>query len=276
MLVNSPIISFLTEPQDLIFLFYIFARISGLFMISPLFSQICVTRSVRLVLTVFITLILSMILYPQYRGSTPAFFLNDLSETALPSLLLFCMTMVKEVALGYLMGFVFALLYEALIFAGQAISSMMGVSMNSVIYPVTEISSNMIAKLFTLSASLLLLSMDLHHDIIRAIAESFTVIPVGQYQINHQTIQHLTQGSSALFQYGIQFGAIPLAILTLAAVGLGFLARAVPEMNIFMLAYPLKILIGTYALMMTLHGFPYLLRSVFLEYESLVKLLLHQ
>ena len=78
-----------------------------------------------------------------------------------------------------------------------------------------------------------------------------------------------------MFSYAMRFAAIPFIVLTLVTIGLGFMARVMPEMNIFMVGFPLKILIGYYTLILSIGYFPLILRRAFAEHANLTRLLLN-
>ena len=93
-------------------------------------------------------------------------------------------------------------------------------------------------------ATLLFLALDVHHVFIRAIIESFSIIPIGGWHISGQLISFLVQRTSDIFVLGVRLAAPVMVSLLLASVALGVMARAFPQMNIFIVSMPLNVGLG--------------------------------
>ena len=65
----------------------------------------------------------------------------------------------------------------------------------------------------------------------QVLADSFTYIPLGNYNLPYEMLNDLTHGTALLWSYGLKFAAIPFVVLFLVTIGLGFMARVMPEMN---------------------------------------------
>jgi len=269
------IVPFIHSVEDIIFFFYIFARVGGLFLIAPLLSNYFMPVSLRIFLTVMISLLLGMVLYSDYRGPDPTFVIKELTHNGITSLFSLTVAMIQELSIGFLIGFSFIILYEATLLAGQFIGVMMGFSITEILDPVSNISQGLLGQLFSLATVLTIVSFDLHHQFIKVLAHSFTVLPLGQYHLPYELLQDITHGTGRLFQHGFQIGAIPFSILFLVTIALGFMARVMPEMNIFMVGFPLKIFIGYYGLLLTMNFFPFVLRQIFAEYYNLANRVIH-
>ena len=155
-----PFIPFIHNSQDILFLFYVLARVSGLFLISPLLTNRNIPSSVRVGIVLFLTLLIGFTLYPDYRGESPKFHLNSLVEDQPFSYLQIGLIMLKEMCIGYLIGYAFTLIFEAVIVGGQVLGVLMGFSLIDVIDPITQSSRPLISQFFVIFLSLLLLSMD--------------------------------------------------------------------------------------------------------------------
>jgi len=230
--------------------------------------------SLRIVLTLFSTLILGTLLFPDYLGTSVHHPLPGFQKDGSYSLILVGMTALIELSLGYLIGFVFSLVFEAVLLAGQLLDFSMGLSLSEIFDPTASRPQGLMGQLLTLFSFLLLLSMDLHHLFFQVAAESFANLPIGQAQFSHEALQEITLGTGRLFHQGVQLAAVPLVVLTLVTIALGFMARILPEMNLFMVGLPIKLFIGFYCLIFTLHTFPPLLQRAFTEYYNLSTLLL--
>lgn len=262
---------YLHSPEDITFLLYILARVSGMLLIAPLISNSLMGRVPKLGLTFFLTIIMAMVLYPHYRGEAPQFALPELTEGQTTSLAMLGITLGKELGIGWLLGLTFTLIFEALLLAGQQVGMMVGFSVSEILDPVSGTSQPLIANFFTISASLLIIIQDLHHVLLRVLTDSFMVIPLGNYHLPYQMLQDVTNGTAMLFAVAMRFAAIAFVILYLVTIGLGFIARVMPEMNIFMVGFPLRILVGYYVLIVTIHYFPRILSEAFVAFHHLAE-----
>lgn len=270
---NLSNIPFTNSAEDILFFFYLLARFSGLFMVSPLFSNNLLLPRARVFLTVFTTLIVGMTLYADYRGPNPAIVIPELSGQGQLSLLAIVLTSVKELAVGYLIGFAFTIIYEATLLAGQVIGIMVGLSVTEMLDPISNKSQGLVGQLLSLAATVLILCLDLHHTFLSVTVDSFRMLPLGAPELKYELLHHIGQGTGRLFHHGMQIAAIPFVILSLVTLGLGFMARVMPEMNIFMVGFPLKIFIGFYALIFTFQYFPLILHRAFVEYHNLAEMI---
>lgn len=266
-----PLIPFLTNWADVTFLFFILARIGGLFIISPFLSSHFVPRKVKLGLTLFLTAMMAMMLYPLYRGIEAKFFLPELEEGSQTGIFSLTLLVARELAIGYLIGFAFSLLFEALLLAGQTIGVLVSFSAMEMLDPVSNTPQSMIGQLLMVTGTLLLLSLDLHHEFLNLLAYSFKGIPLGNYNFPLEMQQDLLHGTSRMLTYSVKFAAIPYAVLFLVTVTLGLMAKVMPEMNIFIVGLPLKILIGYYTLILLVHFLPLTFQQGFHEFYYLAQ-----
>ncbi|SCA63769.1 Flagellar biosynthetic protein FliR [Chlamydiales bacterium SCGC AG-110-M15] len=271
-----PFVPYLHSAEDVVFFFYIMTRVGGLFLAAPLLSNPNIPKRVKATLVFMITVLLSMVMYEDYRGENPRYIIDKYGEDMQFYPLFIFLILVKEFAIGFMIGFCFVLLFEAILFAGQISSHMVGFSMAQLLDPVSGSSQTILAQLFALAATLIILLTELHHSFLIILMDSFTVLPIGDYHLPYASFQHVVHGSARVFHYGLNFAAIPYVILVLVTIGLGFMAKIMPEMNIFMVGFPLKILVGYYGLVMAIGYFPLLLRQAFVEYENLARILISQ
>ena len=177
---------------DTIFFFYILMRVLGLLIVSPLLSNRAINPSIRLFLSVFITLLLSMVLYPSYHGSALKFPLTELEMVQPTSFLQLILTSFKELAVGYIIGFCFNVVFEAMIMAGELIDSVIGFSTAQFLDPFSYTFNTLLGQLLVISGVLLMLIVDFHHIFIRILADSFTVIPIGMFNLTHPLFEDLS------------------------------------------------------------------------------------
>ena len=219
----------------------VLVRVGGLFAIAPFFTGAAIPRKIKVALVAGIGLAVSPVLAPQAETALAAL---STPGTAIG-------TIVTELGIGVAAGFVVAIVVAAIQTAGHFIAQEMGMTVASAIDPLTSIQSTILSQMMSSFSIVLFIIMDFHHHLIRLITQSFQALPVG---FMHAGMGSSTWASSIkffvgergkeLFENAAQM-AMPFTVtLLLVTVAMAFLARAVPEMNIFVLGFILRIVIG--------------------------------
>jgi flagellar biosynthetic protein FliR len=140
--------------------------------------------------------------------------------------------------------------------------------------PVTSAQVSIIAQLINIIAILIFLTINAHHMFLRALAESFRLIPPFNVQFSNSLIEQLISISGNMFIIAVKVGAPVIVSLLLTSAAFGLISRTVPQMNVFLVAIPLKIVVG---LLFLAFALPYLLpyfRQLFNESGRDILLLL--
>ncbi len=213
-------------------LLLIFARIVGMILTAPIFNQNNIPTYVKL----GFSLIFAFVLLPIMKVPP------DLQIVNFYELMLFGF---KELILGMMIGFICYLFFTIVYIAGHMIDMEIGFSIASVLNPMDEneeiaLSSNLI---FTM-AVLVFLSVNGHHKLIQALKQSFDIVPIGRLNINGMMIEKLISIFISIFVIAFKFSAPIIVAIFLTNVLLGILARTMPQMNVFVVGMPIKILLG--------------------------------
>jgi flagellar biosynthetic protein FliR len=240
----------LPSAENVIYVFYIFMRVFGLLFVSPLLSNKAISASLRVYLGIFITIILALVLYPQYHPASPSAHLQELNIFLPTHIFWVAIISVKELAVGYVIGFCFNVAFEAMVMSGELIDSMIGFSTAQFVDPFSHTFHSLLGQLLVLSGALYMLIVDFHHVFIRMLAVSFNFIPLGGFEMTPAAMQDVILGTSWIYVYAMKFGAIPIAILALQLVGIGLVIRVVPEMNLLLTGLPMRVLFGLWTLML--------------------------
>ena len=241
------------SPDQYFNYFLIMLRVGGLFVTAPILSSDTVPRQLRAGLALFVGLILFMALplKPIYADWTPtAFFLIAIRETMI----------------GLLLGVVPRLLFAAIDFAGTVIGFQMGLSLANVVDPQPRIQTSLIASFDSLVATLFFVVIDGHHIFFEVMATSYEQIPLGGFTFEANKIDFLLRLTANMILLGLQLGAPLIVALLMANVILGFMARAMPQMNIFIVGIPVTILIG---FVIIAFGMPYLTGAIHKSFNTL-------
>jgi len=169
----------------------------------------------------------------------------------------------SEVMIGLTLAFITQIIFAAVEFSGQIIGMQMGLTISSIIDPSRGTQVQIMSVVQTLFATLMFLSLNIHHLFIRAIMDSFRVIPLGGWHLSGELVNFLVMRTADIFIIGIRLAAPVMVALLLTTVALGIMARAFPQMNIFMISLPLNVGLGLVILGMTLTIFFHVLEVSF-------------
>ena len=158
-----------------------------------------------------------------------------------------------ELAIGVGLGLTMAAGFAVVDAASRLLSIQMGLSLGAVFDPVGGEASTPFEPLFAVMAGLLFLALNLHQEIVRILAESFTALPIGG-----ALPFGLFGAFASLIAIALELAvkvAMPLAlVLLLVELAVALISRAIPQVNVFFLGLPLKILVGIALVAVALPG----------------------
>ena len=120
----------------------------------------------------------------------------------------------------------------------------MGFAIVNVIDPITGVDAPVTANLFYLCAFLLFLAFGGDHLLIKALVQSFTLVPLDGSLPQSGLYIGLLRYAAGIFTIALKVAAPAIGILLILNVAFGVMARAVPQMNIFMMSFPVTITLG--------------------------------
>ncbi|MDO9068553.1 MAG: flagellar biosynthetic protein FliR [Deltaproteobacteria bacterium] len=238
------------SPREVIFFMLVLSRVAGIFAAMPVFGG----RSVPARIKMLIILMITLVSFPTLSVSIPQM-PSDAFSLALLAL--------TELMVGLTLAFITQIIFAAVEFSGQIIGMQMGLTISSIIDPSRGTQTQIMSVVQTLFATLMFLSLNIHHIFIRAIIDSFRVIPLGGWRLSGELVNFLVMSTADVFIIGIRLAAPVMVALLLTSVALGIMARAFPQMNIFMISLPLNVGLGLIVLGMTLTIFFHVLEVSF-------------
>lgn len=252
-----PVISY--EQMEAFLL--IFLRVSAIMITIPVLGDATVPMRIKAGLC----LLIAMLLFPVVR-----------TQVAVPSFDIFSLVlrMVGEVLIGVVIGFTAQLIFAGIQLAGQLIGFQMGFAIVSVIDPANSMQVSVIAQFQYIVAVLLFLLMDGHHVFLYAIADSFRVLPPMGFHLSGPLLDALLKLIGNMFVVGIKVSAPIVAILFFVTIGMGLVARTVPQINVFIVGFPLQIAIGLIGVGLTLPLFLKIVERCFIGMQAEVGALL--
>lgn len=220
----------------------ILVRMAGIFTIAPFFGANQIPVLARLALT----FMLSLILLP----------LIPLDPTLADKGALYFVSLVaKETMVGLLIGGVVLLLFIAVQLAGQLVDIQVGFAIVNIIEPTTGESASLLGNFLFLLAMILFLLVDGHHMVIGALFRSYEMLPLGEAALRGPVFHLYDRLASDLFVIGLRLAAPVIAVLFIAEVAMGIVARTVPQINVFIVGFPLRIALGLFIAGVTIPAF---------------------
>ena len=211
--------------------FLVFLRTGAFLMALPLVNS----PSVPVFLRIGLTFAVSLLLFPVLNlGPLP--FLADAFSLAVAA--------AGEILLGVLAGMSIRLVFEGVQLAGQLMGYQMGMAIAEVIDPATEDQVALLAQFISLMATLIFLIINGHHAFIRTLVQSYELVPPLGFHVNGPVLEGMVRLTAEMFVIGLKAGAPVVVALMLGTVAFGLVARATPQMNIFVVSMPLSIAVG--------------------------------
>ena len=215
----------------------VFFRMTGMTLSAPLFSN----DSFPMQLRIWVAFFLSLLVFPLVWAQTPeGIFTGVFRHPASAAL-----AVAGEIAVGWVLGWTASIIVWVAQLAGHFIGQDIGLSLGDVFDPISESNSSPIALFFFTLALLAFVLMDGHHQVILAVARSFQVAPPGSFPLTSETSLFLVRDlGGEIWRTGLQLALPSMVALLIVTVAMAVLARAVPEMNVFILGFAVRIVVG--------------------------------
>jgi flagellar biosynthetic protein FliR len=181
----------------------------------------------------------------------------------------------RELLVGFVIGLAAYLMFVGIQLAGQVVDIQMGLGMVNIIDPMSSAQVSVMGQYFYLVATLVFLAVDGHHVLLRALADSFELVPLGHANFTPTMAGLFNERASALFLVAFRVGAPVVGALFLTNLALGVLARTVPQMNVFIVGMPLNVGVGLLMAALSMGFFAYVLQGIFRGLPRDLALLLH-
>ncbi len=183
----------------------------------------------------------------------------------------YAILIMKEALTGLIIGFFTNVSYYILNFAGQLMDMEIGFSMINELDPVSNIESTITSNLYSYSVILVLLVTDMHLYIIKAFAETFQIIPLGQAHIESNIYLLMVDFIKNYFVIGFTIVLPIFAAMLIVNTILGILAKIAPQMNMFVIGFQLKIFTGLLILLLLVKFLPTVSGFIFNEMADMMK-----
>ncbi|MDB5097552.1 MAG: fliR [Cyanobacteria bacterium RYN_339] len=219
-------------PNGLAIFLLVLCRASAIFLVAPVLGNANVPQRVKIGLAFMLALIF-----------TPFLMTTPLTVDVTNGWAL-AVAVLQELSIGLVIGFLAQLVFVAFQFAGQAVGLQMGFGMANVFDPQSHAQVSVTAQFYLLVGVLVFLLIDGHHWLIVALEKSFTSVPLGTFHLDQRLFNVVLRASDDLFWTSLTLMAPVLGVLLLAEVGMGIVARIMPQMNVFVASFPVKVGLG--------------------------------
>ncbi|WP_404452635.1 flagellar type III secretion system protein FliR [Virgibacillus necropolis] len=239
------IINFASLPVFLL----IFVRVTAFFVALPLFSYKTIPTHFKIGFSFFLSFIM----------------FYTVESSFIPIDGTFILLLAKEAIVGLFIGLLAYIILAAIHIAGGLIDFQMGFAIASVIDPQTGTQTPLTGQYFYIIALLFLLSVNGHHLLIDGIFYSYNLIPIDAFVPfqNGSFVDFIIETFNKMFIIAFQMAIPIVGCLFLVDVALGIIARTVPQLNVFVVGLPLKILVSFIAIIFFLSLYMVLVKSLF-------------
>jgi flagellar biosynthetic protein FliR len=210
----------------------ILMRMFGMFVVAPFFSSGVLPARIRAVLAVYV----AACIFPVVARS-----IGEVPE----NLYSYAVLVVSEVMIGITIGFFVSIIFAAFQLAARFFSFQMALGIAEVIDPFSQVGITLIGQLWTLMGIMIFIAINGPHMLILATYDSYTSVHVLDI-VRDGTVMYrgMLNAFGSMFLVALKLAFPILTTLFLLTVSLGLLAKAAPQMNIFMLGFPVQIGVG--------------------------------
>ncbi len=223
----------------------IFVRMTGLFVTAPIFGRGNIPVYFKIGFAFTTTLLMANVIQVGHAIDTQNF-------------MIYALYIIKEFLVGVVIGFVAYAVFTSIYIAGQIIDMQIGFGMVNVLDPLSNIQVPVTANLYYMLAMLIFLVTNGHHMLIKALYQSFSIVPLGSAIFGPGMVDNIIVVFQNMFTVGFKIAAPIVAAVIVTDVVLGIISKTIPQMNVFILGMPLKILIGMVIVLITVPAFIYI------------------
>ena len=237
----------------------VLVRISCFIYIAPFFGMTNVPRRVKIGLAVCITVLVYQFV--------------DTSHIAYAGMISYTVIVLKEGITGLLMGLAANICNSIILFAGNIIDMDIGLSMATEFDPVNNTQVTVTGNLYFYFIMMLLVVTNMHHVILNALVDAFSLIPVnGQVFAWEHLAGAFTTYMGDMFVIAFRIMLPVFACIMILNSILGIMAKVAPQMNMFAVGIQLKIIVGFLVLFITITLLPSIADMIFTEMRKMMVL----
>jgi flagellar biosynthetic protein FliR len=223
---------------DVLAFLLVLCRVGGLFVLAPAFSASMIPM--RLKLTFAMAISLALVPIAVHGHTVPV----DAGA--------FSMLMLKEIGVGLIFAFPMALIGAAVQAGATVLDTLIGFSFSSILDPVNNQQTAILGQFYSLFVVMVLLMSGGDHIMIEGLGASYRTLPITAYPHIGAVTAGMLSAFAQVWAIGLEIAAPVLVALVITDAAIGLVSRAVPQMNVFVVGMPAKILVGLTVITATL------------------------
>ncbi|HHV31935.1 flagellar biosynthetic protein FliR [Caproiciproducens sp. LBM24188] len=241
---------------DFTLLLLIFMRMSGCILFNPIFGR----RNIPVVIKIGLSLMLSVFTYN----------LVPVQHLAISSFLVFFVELLKELMVGFIVGYVIQLFLSVILMSGETMDMQIGISMSKIYDPSSNISMPLTGSLMNAMFILIFFASNSHLTLIQVFVKLCTLVPYGSLNFQPELMSNLLSLFSLILIYSVKMSLPVLAAELITEIAVGIVMRAVPQIDVFTINIQMKVIIGFLMIFLLVPAFSaFLERMISLMFDNL-------
>ncbi|MCX7817081.1 MAG: flagellar biosynthetic protein FliR [Syntrophales bacterium] len=252
---NFPLFS-----QEQIGLFVlVFFRTTFILMAIPIFGD----RAVPFRVKAATSFLIAVVIFPTLSVKLPPSYFSNIVNVTIG--------LATEIIIGLILGFTARCLFGAIQSAGEIIGVQIGFNMSNILDPLSNVQITVVSEFLYLMGAFVFLIVDAHHIFLFGLAESFRYIPFFGLDLSPLLLNNLLLYTKNVLVVAVKLSAPVLSVMVLINISLAVIARTVPQINVFIVGYPLHVVSALLVLGLSASVFVDFVSHLFskLDYEIL-------
>lgn len=230
----------------------IFCRVTAFFVVTPIFNH----KSVPAIFKIGLGFFISLIVFSMHSSSQ--MLIIDVQ---------YMLLIVREVLIGIMMGFIVYIMFVTVQTAGGIIDMKLGFAMANIVDPVSGVTVPLFGNFKFMLLMIVFLMMNGHHYLLIGLMDSYVYMPIENEWFSRMAdgslAQFITNAVISSLVIGVQIALPIITAMFLTDVGLGFLAKTAPQFNVFVIGFPIKIILGLFLLFLLMPGMSTVFEKLF-------------
>ncbi len=219
------------SPDQFKIFILILIRVSTIVLLFPVFGSPMIPTTVK---AAFV-LVLTLSLFPAININ-PEIFPKNIFDIVI--------LIVSELIIGFALGLSVRIFFAGIQLAGQLVGFQMGFMMANVVDPMSGNQVSIMEQIGYWVTLLVFLILNGHHIFLSAMVESFQIVNVGMITLKNGYLAQMISLSTGIFTIAVKIGSPAIAALLFTSVAFGICAKFIPQMNILIVGFPVKIAMG--------------------------------
>ncbi len=218
----------------------ILVRVGALLSFTPFFSSSIIPNRVRFIFALFVSLLMTPLIISKLQQPLPG------------NAIAYGLMVVEQGLIGIIIGFMISSVFSAFQLAGQYFSIQIGFGMNEVVDPMGQISVPITGQFLNLIAILIFLYMGGAELTVQTLFLSFKILPFAHWEqaTSSLLLAHAAKAFVGMFLIAFKLAIPIMGTIFVISTAIGLMGKIAPQMNVMMLAFPLKIMVSFAVLFM--------------------------